>query len=184
MVRLLSIAFGMIGIMLLAAQFLGGAHPLSPAADAPAVTGRNPWSNHASEAAAKNAPTVYTGVNEASTIARGPDGQFHLNATIDGQDTRFLVDTGADVVALTVDEARRLGIFVDPPSFQPILRTASGTGYGQAIQIDRLEIAGRELDDVDAVVVQGLSTNLLGQSVLRRLGRVELSGDRLVIEPA
>ena len=38
-----------------------------------------------------------------------------------------------------------------------------------------------EVRNVDAVVVEGLPTNLLGQSVLRRLGKVELSGDRMVI---
>jgi predicted aspartyl protease len=36
---------------------------------------------------------------------------------------------------------------------------------------------------VSAVVIRGLPVNLLGQSVLRRLGSVQLSGDRMVIQP-
>ena len=52
------------------------------------------------------------------------------------------------------------------------------------VRLDRVEIAGEQFHDVDAVVMDGLDTNLLGQSVLRRLGRVELRGDRMVIHPA
>jgi aspartyl protease family protein len=63
------------------------------------------------------------------------------------------------------------------------MRTASGTGYGALVRIDRLEVAGRELHDVPAVVMQGLTTNLLGQSALKQLGKVELQGDRMVIKP-
>lgn len=116
-----------------------------------------------------------------TVIERDGGGQFHLSAEVDGQEVRFLVDTGADVVALTMADAGRLGISPDPASFAPILRTASGTGYGAPVRIDRLTIGGHDLSDVDAVVVRGLSVSLLGQSVLRQLGTVTLEGDRLVI---
>jgi len=180
--RLVFISFAMIALMLGVGQFVGKSHPLS--SGHPAGIASSGASSEASDAAksAFVASDPYGG--DTMGIRRGPDGQFHLTAQIDGNDTRFLVDTGADLVALTVDEAQRLGIFVDPTAFQPILRTASGTGYGQHVKLDDFQIGGRELSGVDAVVVQGLDTNLLGQSVLRRLGRVELQGDRLVIEPS
>ena len=43
------------------------------------------------------------------------------------------------------------------------------------------EVAGKVVRDVEAVVVQDLAVNLLGQSVLRELGGVELKGDEMVI---
>jgi aspartyl protease family protein len=49
------------------------------------------------------------------------------------------------------------------------------------VNIDRLELDGEEFANVHAVVVEGLQENLLGQSVLRRLGNVQLSGDRMII---
>jgi len=49
------------------------------------------------------------------------------------------------------------------------------------VRIDRLVVADHELENVDAVVVRGLSVSLLGQSALRRLGPVSLDGDRLLI---
>jgi aspartyl protease family protein len=118
---------------------------------------------------------------EGTVIERDASGQFHLQAQVNGEDTQFLVDTGADIVALTVAEAERLGLDVPPDDFQPIMQTASGVGYAAKVELDRLGLGNEEFHGVDAVVVEGLSVNLLGQSVLRRLGKVELQGDRMVI---
>ncbi|OYW16075.1 MAG: hypothetical protein B7Z39_02670 [Novosphingobium sp. 12-64-8] len=117
----------------------------------------------------------------STVIERDGGGQFHVSAEVDGQEVRFLVDTGADLVALTEADAARLGLSPDPGSFQPTLRTASGTGYGAPVRLERMSVGGRDLDDVEAVVVRGLSVSLLGQSVLRQLGSVTLEGDRLLI---
>lgn len=114
-------------------------------------------------------------------IDRDGSGQFHLVAQVNGFDTRFLVDTGADIVALTVDDAQKLGLFVDRHDFEPVTKTASGIGYGKRVRLDRIEVGGTRLSNVDGVIIDGLSVNLLGQSVLRRLGKVELSGDRMTI---
>lgn len=116
-------------------------------------------------------------------LQRDGSGQFHLTARINGEDTEFLVDTGADIVALTVEDARRLGIPVDPAAFEPLMRTASGTGRGAFVELRQIEVAGHEFSNVGAVVMEGLEVNLLGQSVLRRFGSLEMSGDRMVIKP-
>lgn len=118
---------------------------------------------------------------EETVIARGQAGQFHLPAQVNGKDMEFLIDTGADLVALTVEEADRLRLDLDPGDFQPIVQTASGPGKAARVRLDRIELGGEELRGVDAVVVEGLQVNLLGQSALRRLGKVELRGDRMVI---
>lgn len=114
-------------------------------------------------------------------IARDAQGQFHLNVDVGGEPVRFLVDTGADVVALTEDDAERLGLKPDPSEYRPMLQTAAGTGMAAPVEIDRLTIGGHDLIGVTAVVVPDLPVSLLGQSVLRRLGSVTLKGDRLTI---
>lgn len=119
--------------------------------------------------------------SDALLLRRDESGQFHLNASVNGGDVRFLVDTGADMVALTEDTAEELGITVG--EMQPIMQTASGVGYAAPVQIDEMVVAGVTLTNVDAVVAQGLSTNLLGQSVLGKLGSVNLQGDNMVIRP-
>lgn len=147
----------------------GPGAPPAPTAAGPARTGPDPGR------------AAFT--PEGITIVRDATGQFHLDAAANGAPTRFLVDTGADTVALTEADAERAGLVVDPATFRPILRTASGQGFGAPARLDRLEIGGTELRDVEAVVVKDLGTSLLGQSALRRLGRVEQSGDRMVLEP-
>jgi aspartyl protease family protein len=134
----------------------------------------SPWSKDA-PAPSRMRPT------EMVEIARDSQGQFHLEVDVSGESVRFLVDTGADVVALTEDDADRLGLKPDPSEYRPMLQTASGTGVAAPVEIDRLTIGGHELTDIAAVVVPDLPVSLLGQSALRRLGSVTLQGDRLII---
>ena len=59
-------------------------------------------------------------------LKRGSSGQFHLSGEVNGQAVRFLVDTGADVVALTEDSAEAIGIQVpaaDGAAFSEFLDT-------------------------------------------------------------
>lgn len=161
--RLYGIALFAIGAMCMVAAFLtprGSEAPLPVAA------------------ATQKAAKVET---DALLLRRDTSGQFHLDATVRGNSVNFLVDTGADMVALTEEEATNLGIDPAPDQFKPVMQTASGVGYGAPVTIDEFEVAGTTLHDVDAVVVRGLSVNLLGQSVLRQLGGVELKGDTMVI---
>ena len=118
---------------------------------------------------------------EALLLQRDSSGQFHLEASVNGTPVEFLVDTGADVVALTEQEALNLGLNVSEGDFQPVMKTASGVGYGAQIKLDEMEVAGERLREVDAVVVKGLAVNLLGQSALRKLGSVQLKGDSMII---
>lgn len=114
-------------------------------------------------------------------IDRDTRGEFHIQAIVNNQPLRLLVDTGADGLALSEADANTLGIAPDPARYAQIVTTAAGPGYGAHVHVDRLEVAGRDLGPSDAVVVRGLGTSLMGRSVLRRLGPVTLSGDRLVI---
>ncbi len=187
MIRLLALTFAATLAMLTIALAMGHA-PARPVEAARAAS-LNPWSKDAPPperwhmvAAISAQPTARPDPG-ATTITRDSTGHFHVTGEVNGQSSEFLVDTGADLVALTRDEAQRLGIFVSPGDFRPILRTASGTAQGAPVQIDRLTIGGSELHNVAAVVVDGLGTNLLGQSALRQLGKLEQDGDRMVIDP-
>ena len=135
----------------------------------------SPWSKDAPP------PSQRVATSEMVEIRRDSQGQFHLEVDVGGEPVRFLVDTGADVVALTEEDADRLGLRPDPSEYRPMLQTASGTGMAAPVEIDRLTIGGRALDGVAAVVVPDLPVSLLGQSALRRLGSVTLQGDRLII---
>ena len=162
--RLYIMALAAVGMMCLVAVFVAP-HPSA----APVTL--------ASASAKPQRPSA----TEALLLQRDSSGQFHLEASVNGAPVEFLVDTGADVVALTEQEALNLGLNVSEGDFQPVMKTASGVGYGAQIKLDELEVAGERLRDVDAVVVKGLAVNLLGQSALRKLGSVQLKGDSMII---
>ena len=122
-----------------------------------------------------------SGSNGQLFLERNATGQFATDVSVNGQWAPFVVDTGADMVALTIDDARRLGVQFDQAHFSVVGSGASGAVKGENVIIDRIEIAGHTLDHVQAAVIEGLDQNLLGQTVLKRLNGVELTGDRLVL---
>lgn len=165
--RLLFIVFFAIGVMSVAAALL--------------VAPTEPETQAGGSEAVSNAAQPHE-EDQALSLTRNSSGQFSIRASVNGSsDTEFLVDTGADLVALTEAEADALGILPAEEEFQPNMQTASGVGYGAPVTLDEVEVAGQRLQGVEAVVVRGLATNLLGQSVLRQLGSVELKGDKMVI---
>ena len=171
MIRLLSIALTSIIAMILGAQMMLSEQPGGEAEAAPAPAVRPPDGDRA----------YYAGTPERTVLRRDKSGQFHLSGIVNGQEARFLVDTGADVVALTIEDAEAMNVDFSPAQFEEVARTASGPGMGQRVMIEHMEVGGMEFTNVEALVVEGLEVNLLGQSVLRRMGKVELTGDRMVI---
>ena len=114
-------------------------------------------------------------------IPRSGDGHFYVHAMVNGQLVRFLVDTGATGIALTMEDAERVGVKVSPSSFQVVGSGASGPVMGQTFQIDSVELGGREVANLRGDVLQGLDISLLGQSFLTRTGGVEMHADEMII---
>lgn len=177
--RLVTRALSFTFLMALAAWILAPRAPSTTAVlpDNLQQAAANPWSNAPQPQAAQDRP------REPKVIARDRTGQFHLDGFINGRQSRLLVDTGADLVAIPDYQAAQLGITLRPDDFRSMLQTASGTADGAPVVLDRLDVAGASLTHVNAVVVRGLETVLLGQSALKRLGTVTLRGDTMVIQP-
>jgi len=109
-----------------------------------------------------------------TVLPREADGHFYASAEVNGQRLRLLVDTGASMVALTIADARRAGIPVEPERFTEIGRGASGPVRGQRIVIDRVVLEDKRIGPVEGAVVEGLEVSLLGQSFLSRLASVRI----------
>jgi aspartyl protease family protein len=115
-------------------------------------------------------------------LSRSPDGHFYADVSIDSQDVRMLVDTGASVIALTGSDAEALGLEWSEDELLPIGRGASGDVIGKPVQLDRVRLGDLEAEHVEAVIVpQGLDVSLLGQSFLGRVGKVEIEDGRMVL---
>ena len=95
-----------------------------------------------------------------------------------------MVDTGATVIALTANDAARLGIHPAQREYVAEVKTANGTVHAAPTRLDRVEVGDLVVNDVAALVMPdgALSDNLLGLSFLSRLRRFEYSDGRLVLE--
>jgi aspartyl protease family protein len=113
-------------------------------------------------------------------LTRHRDGHFYTEGAIDGARVRFLVDTGASIVALTGSDAESLGLTWDESSIQPIGRGANGVVNGIPTRLDRIEIEGIEARNVEAAIIpEGLDVSLLGQTFLSKVPNVQISGDEM-----
>ncbi|HIC64495.1 MAG: retropepsin-like aspartic protease family protein [Paracoccus sp. (in: a-proteobacteria)] len=117
------------------------------------------------------------------SIPVGRDGHFQLTARLNGTEVRFLVDTGASTIALSRQDARRIGINPDDLAYAGTAMTANGNVKTAPVTIDTLEIGDIVDRNVRAQVIGGnLQGSLLGMSYLRTFARVSFEGDLLILE--
>jgi aspartyl protease family protein len=111
----------------------------------------------------------------------GPGGHFRANVEIDGRTVPMLVDTGASYVALSAEDADRLGVITKPSDFTMTMYTANGPAKAARVRLHAVHVDTLSVYDVDAVVAQpgAMRGSLLGMSFLRRLTRFEAQPDRL-----
>lgn len=117
------------------------------------------------------------------TVPRANDGHFYLTLEVNGQPTRFVVDTGATAIVLTRADAQAAGISTDDLIFSGRASTANGTVETAPVRLSTLAL-GEALDtDVRAVVNNGqMQESLLGMSYLNRFTRIEISNGQLLLE--
>ena len=116
-------------------------------------------------------------------IPRQRNGHFYVHATVNGQLVRFLVDTGATTVALTAEDAARIGDDAKSGGDEIVGEGAGGPVRGHRLTIASIEIEGKRVENVRGVVLEGLSQSLLGQNYLSRMGSVEMTADEMIIRP-
>jgi aspartyl protease family protein len=115
------------------------------------------------------------------TLDRAPDGHFYADAQVNGTTVHFMVDTGASGVALSADDAQRVGLPYFSSEFSAVGRGASGEVRGKIVTLDRVTLGGKSVENVSGAILEGSEMSLLGQSFLSQMGTIEISGDRMVI---
>lgn len=127
-------------------------------------------------ATASNAPA------RAAFIDREDDGHYWTRADIGGTEVKFMVDTGASIVALTYRDAQRLGLDPENLTFDSEIRTAGGVIFGAPVTLDEIRIGRVTVADVDAVVLSSdLDQSLLGMTFLGELKSYEFRQGQLII---
>jgi aspartyl protease family protein len=138
----------------------------------------------AEAAVAPAPPEAPADSGSAATIAKGRDGHYWASAQVNGARVRFLVDTGATAVALTADDARRLGLDLSHLDFAYRVVTASGESRAAPVKLASIDVGGAKVADVDALVIdKGLDTSLLGMTYLGRLSSFQATRQSLILRP-
>jgi aspartyl protease family protein len=116
-------------------------------------------------------------------IPRGPDGHYHLTLRLNGTPVAFIVDTGASDLVLSRRDAERIGLDPARLAFTGQAMTANGTVRTAGARIDTVELGGVTERNVRASVTDGeMVGSLLGMRYLDRFARIEISGNRMLLE--
>ncbi len=119
---------------------------------------------------------------DVAAIDRKDDGHYWTTADVDGVAVKFMVDTGASIVALTYKDAERLGLKPDNLAFDTEIRTAGGVVHGAYVILPSIRIGSVEIANVDAIVMQEqLDQSLLGMSFLGELYSYEFRRSQLIL---
>lgn len=117
-------------------------------------------------------------------IRANSQGHYDARIEINGRTLDALVDTGATMVMLTYEDARRAGIYLRPQDFTLTTQTANGTARAAPVMLDRVELGNIRVRNVRAAVAEPgrLGVNLLGMSFLQRLQKFEIRSGRLLLQ--
>ena len=117
---------------------------------------------------------------QQATLTADPNGHFFAQGQVNGGSVRFLVDTGATMIALPGSTADRLGIdYRKGP--HGMIQTAAGPAPAYQVKLDEVRLGGIRLQNVDAVVLQSeLGVALLGMSFLNRV-EMQRDGQSMVL---
>lgn len=110
--------------------------------------------------------------SDHATVVLTPDknGHFVSSGSINGASVRFLVDTGATMVSMSVEDARRAGVnyIVGERGYS---QTANGVTAVYKVKLGQVTLGDITLRDIDGVVHENsaLPVVLLGMSFLGKL---------------
>lgn len=110
-------------------------------------------------------------------------GMYEAVGTINSSSVRFLIDTGATLVAMNRAQAKQLGIRYRLDGEPASVSTASGFEKAYRIKLKSVSLGKIKQYNVDAIVIDGYHPGpiLLGMSFLSNL-KVEKSGNSLTLK--
>jgi aspartyl protease family protein len=109
------------------------------------------------------------------------DGHFWVDAMVNGEQVRFLVDSGATMTTIDRQTADRTGIAIDPRRTQ-IVRTGNGIIRVAAGRADRINVGDIAREGVGLHITDRAEINVLGMNFLSSLDRWGVEGRWLVLE--
>ena len=112
-------------------------------------------------------------------LAPDSSGMYSISGTINGSGVDFVVDTGATLVSMNSNIAKRLGIDYKLEGKESVSYTASGKDKIYLVNLKKVRVGDIELQNVKGAVHEGnfpvitlLGMSFLGKLDMKREGRV------------
>ncbi|MBL4852953.1 MAG: TIGR02281 family clan AA aspartic protease [Robiginitomaculum sp.] len=118
----------------------------------------------------------------STSINKAADSHFWAEARVNSGSVRFLVDTGASIIALTPHDAQKAGVNLQTLRYTSPIDTAAGRVMAAPLTLDLVSVGNVTVRNVRAVVIrEGLPQSLLGMSYLGELQKVEVSKNMMIL---
>ena len=156
-----------------------------------------PWMQEAAAPPAASAVTRAPLAPAPVAVAAAPDasheheialpantmGHYTAEVRLNGQSVPMLIDTGATLVVLSAQTAARIGLTPPPGARRIQTQTANGRAFATLVSLDSVEIGPIFVPGVQAMIADPSAgdVNLVGMSLLGRLGGVEQRGGYLYL---
>lgn len=120
-------------------------------------------------------------VGTETRIPMAIDGHFWVNATVNGEPVKFLIDSGATITTVGADTAARAHVAIDPDR-TAMVRTGNGVIRVELGRADEMRFGSIVRHDMPIHVSEDGDLNVLGMSFLSSLRRWGVEGRWLVLE--
>ena len=136
-----------------------------------------------SQSASQSNPDTL-GLFSITELVAGDNGHYVTKAQINHSSINVLVDTGASAVALSYEDAEKVGLKPHSLDFNVKVSTANGEGSAARVMLSNVEIDGVRVRDVEGLVLQegAMRGTLLGMSFLGRLKSFSVENGRLILK--
>jgi len=108
------------------------------------------------------------------------DGHFWVDAKVNGEPVRFLIDSGATMTTIDRQTARRVGVAVSPRADQ-VVRTGNGIVRVSSGRAEQIEVGGIARNDLGLQIAEHDNLNVLGMNFLSSLSRWGVEGRWLIL---
>jgi aspartyl protease family protein len=123
----------------------------------------------------------YAPPTDGKKLILAPDsaGMYSVNGTINGHSVSFVVDTGATLVSMNSNVAKKVGIDYKLNGIKGLSNTASGTSNIYIVKLKKVKVGDIELRNVEGAVHEGnypivtlLGMSFLGKLDMKREGKI------------
>jgi aspartyl protease family protein len=114
-------------------------------------------------------------------IPQSIDGHFYVEASVNGEPVRFLVDSGATMTTIGRETAARIGVAVSERRTQ-MVRTGNGIVHVATGSAQRFDVGIIRRENVGLHVADLEEFNVLGMNFLSSLKRWGVEGRWLILE--